>query len=399
MGMRIVAPILIAALAACSDPSAPVLGFERQPIVGGALTVAGQFPTVVAVFETKAGALCTGTLISPTVVLTAAHCIDSAELGRTPSEIVAEMEVIFDSLNADNAAPANIVHATQIFENPSHPNFAQPMPDLGHDDDALIVLDTPQTTRPTSPVDLTAANLLGVTTTQVGYGINNIGTGHAGIEFYLTGKSIVSCGLAGPNMLDANLICFNEMGGKGQCNGDSGGPAFDPLGHIIGVVSFGDTTCSQFGADTRPTQTANFILANVPELAAGVCGMDGVCNLSCATDPDCVPLAPYCGDGVMQAGEQCDAGSDNGRIGSGCATDCTPVAPVCGNSIIEMGEACDLGAANGTEGVTCSADCQIVQEQDSPSSGGGCCSTSTGSPVELVGFLLVLGFVIRRRSR
>jgi len=338
-------------------------------------------------------------MISPTVVLTAAHCVDPDELGRTAPEIVAEMEVLFDTLNVDQALQENVVHASAIFENPSHPNFSVPMPDLGHDDDALIVLDTPQTTRLTSPVDLTAINMLGVTTTQVGYGINSVGTGHAGVEFYLTGKNVVGCGVAGPNMLDANLICFNEMGGKGQCNGDSGGPAFDPLGHVIGVVSFGDTTCSQFGADTRPTQTANFILANVPELAAGTCGMDGVCNLSCATDPDCVPLAPYCGDGVMQTGEQCDAGSDNGKIGSGCSTTCTPVAPVCGNSVVEKGEDCDLGAANGTMGVTCSTDCKIVEEQDPPSSGGGCCSTSTGSPVELAGMLLVLGLVIRRRSR
>jgi cysteine-rich repeat protein len=59
----------------------------------------------------------------------------------------------------------------------------------------------------------------------------------------------------------------------------------------------------------------------------------------------------YCGDGTVQAGEQCDDG--NVVNGDGCNADCT--TPVCGNGIKEMGETCDDG--NVTSGDGCSSAC------------------------------------------
>jgi cysteine-rich repeat protein len=51
----------------------------------------------------------------------------------------------------------------------------------------------------------------------------------------------------------------------------------------------------------------------------------------------CVPTA--CGDGVKSRDEQCDAGSDNGKPGSGCSIDC--LLTVCGNGKLEGEEQCD----------------------------------------------------------
>ncbi|HEY0251608.1 MAG TPA: trypsin-like serine protease, partial [Kofleriaceae bacterium] len=54
--------------------SASIAHAGEAPVVGGTSVPAGKYPDVVLVAAPTA--LCTGTLIAPTVVLTAGHCID-----------------------------------------------------------------------------------------------------------------------------------------------------------------------------------------------------------------------------------------------------------------------------------------------------------------------------------
>ena len=50
-------------------------------------------------------------------------------------------------------------------------------------------------------------------------------------------------------------------------------------------------------------------------------------------------VAPWCGDGFVDSGEECDDG--NNVDGDGCAADCTSEG--CGNGVLETGEDCDDG--------------------------------------------------------
>jgi cysteine-rich repeat protein len=76
------------------------------------------------------------------------------------------------------------------------------------------------------------------------------------------------------------------------------------------------------------------------------------------TDEPPPPPHPACGDGHLDAGEQCDDG--NVGSGDGCSYVCTtetppPPAPCCGDGHVDAGEQCDDG--NTTSGDGCSASC------------------------------------------
>lgn len=61
-----------------------------------------------------------------------------------------------------------------------------------------------------------------------------------------------------------------------------------------------------------------------------------------------------CGDGVVDVGEACDVGANDGSYG-GCNPDCSK-APFCGDGVVNDSETCDLGANNSALG-TCSSTC------------------------------------------
>ena len=69
-------------------------------------------------------------------------------------------------------------------------------------------------------------------------------------------------------------------------------------------------------------------------------GSDNLCTA------DCMAVEPDCGDGVVQEGEECDDG--NADNADGCTNECTD--PECGDGIIQGGEGCDLGPGNSEEG-------------------------------------------------
>jgi cysteine-rich repeat protein len=68
-----------------------------------------------------------------------------------------------------------------------------------------------------------------------------------------------------------------------------------------------------------------------------------------------------CGDGYknMMAGEACDHGTNNGKMGDTCDQFCKLVS--CGNGIVEAGEQCDPGTGMpATDSASCNFDCTIA---------------------------------------
>jgi len=77
------------------------------------------------------------------------------------------------------------------------------------------------------------------------------------------------------------------------------------------------------------------------------------------------PSNPVCGDGRVQAGEQCDDG--NTVDGDGCQSTCQPTPTdslVCGDGKVQQGEACDDG--NRVDGDGCQSTCQLTPADAAP---------------------------------
>lgn len=242
-----------------------------RAITGGSPDGSGH-PNVgalVANFPFGGFPICSGTLISPTVFLTAGHCIFFSQLfGATGYSVTFDSTLTFDSAgNVNNTIPGS--------------TFALD-PDFGHDqgdfhDLAVITFASPVSgvtpaTLPTAGVlDQLAAQggLRGREFTTVGYGATGVifGSGRPQPALDFVRRVATPPFMA----LDATrlflLINTNATGGGGPCYGDSGGPQFLNVGGADILVSLtslkADTVCRALDVNYRlDTPTARAFLQN-----------------------------------------------------------------------------------------------------------------------------------------
>lgn len=226
---------------ACSQGSDEHSGVARQHIAGGTVDVSHQDVFLLGWHEGQVGALCTATLIAPNLLLTARHCVspNSSDDDR----------VLCGDAGLGEPRPADAFFAT----NDPQPRQSSPffrarevrVPEAGVDtcgfDIALIILNQnvpAELSTPAVPrIDRDAAP--GEAYTAVGYGLTGSGE-PSGSRMQLGGLS-VACQ---PGSCGDGVESTEFLGETGICSGDSGGPALDAEGKVLGVVSRGGPECS-----------------------------------------------------------------------------------------------------------------------------------------------------------
>jgi hypothetical protein len=389
-------------------PALLVLAAGVVPLVTHGLPDTAH-PGVVAIVDPAGLAFCSGTLIDPHFVLTAAHCVG-------PSFPQGSRAVIGEA--ATSPAASAPIATFRV-----HPAFD---PGTLTDDAALLVLSAPL---PVTPVPLgSAAPAVGSEVTVVGWGET---TGDAG-DF---GTKRV--GTARVTVLDA--LTFQVAPDPSQpCAGDSGGPALLASGAsgaieaVVGITSQGDIACSMGAKYTRvDAVTADFISPTLAALGQGTASAGERCLYpeqcaagadACVTAPD-APALTYCTAGCS-VNADCPPGmicaSDGngsqcrypvptpGAFGGGCDVDSDCVVGTClgGSCTFRCaptgGDPCPYGAACEEQGNGIDFFCAAL----TPSASGSACAV-TASPRDdvaawgacVAGALLVAAGGRRRRQR
>ncbi len=355
-------------------PAPATVGARQEAILGGTADAASTNVFLLDLrFDTRAS-ICSAVLISPRVLLTAAHCVDPVFHGASTLAVRATNKASTVML-----MQSDMIDVTTITRHPSW-NPAVQESDF---DFAAILLER-------APTGVTAATLLtALPANAAGQPLRVLGYGRASVSDAATSGTRRSVTLPITTITSADLR-FGTNGAAGICAGDSGGPSF--LGEAVaGIHSRTEGTSCGAGVDIRVDRHAAFIDAFVAANDPPSCANDGRCALGCgASDPDC----------PCRADQRCDAScgltdpdcSDDGAVcmlsaqcAGGLCLDDPRGFQFCSRPCMSSGECLNE--------MTCQA--EVCRAPPAPTDTGpvsGGCSSAPGCLVWL------LSLVMRRRS-
>jgi len=331
---------LIAVLPAClfagsgclvlEAPDEPEIATNSLEIVGGSPSPLDPSVIMLSTFGS-----CTGSLIAPNVVLTAAHCVSDPILSGNKSVGNVRFGSGGGSFTDQIGVADMAMH--RFYDAPGFLEWDIALVKLDRDAPVEFPL-LPYNTQPLND------DWIGTPLRTVGFGVTD------GAE---------QTGFGTKRQVDLTLdeVTFFHIGlgsaTRNICQGDSGGPTFakiDGVETIMGVASFGSDDCRARSYISRTDVSIGFIEQIVdawygpcrrdgvcvtdgcrtPDPDCDWCGFDGFCATECeAPDFDC-PLgkrpADLCSDRFDCESRLCLEAEDDPRI-SFCSHECDPSLP------------------------------------------------------------------------
>ncbi|SPE99830.1 S1 family peptidase [Streptomyces sp. MA5143a] len=253
----IVAAAATAAASAAALLAAPGAVAAPQPIVGGTTTTASAYPYVMQITNASQSQFCGGTLVSPTKVITAAHCL----VGRTTSNTR-----VVGGRTFRNGTDGTVRTVSRIWIHPSYSSA-----ESGKD----VAVLTLSSSMPYTPVSYVTSSQTGVyaagTTARIlGWGTTSSGGSSSNQLRTATVPTVANsvCGSSssyGSSFIASDMVCAGfTSGGVDTCQGDSGGPLI--IGGVLaGITSWGNGCAdAQYpGIYTRLTTFSNTVAAQI----------------------------------------------------------------------------------------------------------------------------------------
>lgn len=253
--------MLSLSMAACNQrvpESATQISEDSSGIIGGVNVQQTDSiaRSIVSVYDTELGGLCTGSLMPNNIVITAAHCVGS------------KMVIIF-GVNLDQSisyAPVTHIAVSPLWKARQNMN---------HDTGDIAVLKF----KGTVPAGFVPAKVLndrnllrkGAAVTLAGYGISD------GVKKVGSGVLRYTRVKIADSKFSGTEVMLDQRNGRGACHGDSGGPAYINIGgqlYLWGVTSRGVNdpadNCGQFSAYTNILAHLSWMSEVVTKMNAGV---------------------------------------------------------------------------------------------------------------------------------
>ena len=283
-----------------------------RAIVGGTPVPAGKYPWVARI-EFGPGFQCTGTLISPTWVMTAGHCSSLTGVGApSPIPMVPEAYTVFLGGIKTDGSDSKTYSVKSVHVPPGYSIQNGNGRDVG-----LLELTeaVPLTPLKIAAVDERSSWAPGEPVTAAGFGVTESGGDQPEVMHEVTVPVIpdATCDEAYPDGVPGVDVDFEAAvdvcaadpeGGKDTCQGDSGGPLMSRVGsglRLVGATSRGEG-CAEKGfpgvyARIAEGELRMFVAGLVPDAFEAEGTPDGPTTSTGPTDPSATATATPGGNG------------------------------------------------------------------------------------------------------